>query len=262
MFDSLIPFKDILFDLIIVDSSTLALPVELTSAISSRPWINYLSVENNLFWSKAMHFGWSNITDHQYDYLLCLNDDIELSSTNLRTFILDSIRLSYNQPICCIAASFRNDRYSNAYSYGGWKKRSALFPLHFTLQEDFSSKQLVNVDVVNFNLCIIPFDSAKALNFFDDRFIHRYADFDFCLRGFKRGLKTFAFTYFTGICPRNLPVGTSHEPQLSRLVKLRRRLSAKEHPIYDRFKFCFSHGGIFWPLYFISPYIKLLLFNK
>jgi len=252
----------VFMDLVIVDTSTLAPPSELICDVHARSWIKYIPTTRNLYWSQAMQFGWVNRPNNDYDYVICLNDDIEVSPTSLRTFVRDAIKFSHNQKLSCIAASFANDYSSTCLSYGGLNRKSALLPLHFKQEKGTTNNSIVNVDVVNFNLCIIPFGTAKLLNFFDDRYTHRYSDFDFCLRCSKIGLKTFVSTTIIGVCPRNACEGTSLEPKLSRLTRLTRRMSSKEHPIIDRFIFCLSHGGLLWPLYFISPYMNAIIFNK
>lgn len=257
--------QNINLDLTLVDTSTLSLPLVLDSTLkSASQWINYVKISQDLYWAQAMQLAWSK-SDHskKYDYILCFNDDIQVQLQDLESFICKSIKFCSSNAVCCIGATFRDLSSAQEYSYGGWNAKSKFLPLHYvSVDKEAQSLFPVPVDVINFNLCLIPYSSAIHLNFFGNRFTHRYSDFDFCLRGKKHGLTSYVYKETSGVCPRNSIYTTSLNPELSRSARISRRLSAKEHPLIDRFRFCWSHGGVLWPLYFISPYLKALFFNK
>ena len=92
----------------------------------------------------------------------------------------------------------------------------------------------------------------------DGRFQHAYADFDYGLRLRRTGHPVVLSPTTVGWCSRQ---SSSRAAELRGLPLLRRLAvlgSPRGLPLRSHARFLRRHGGPFWPVYAISPYLREL----
>jgi GT2 family glycosyltransferase len=209
------------------------------------PRVTFIRTAGNNYWAKSMKVAQDSISE-PIDFFLWLNNDVLL--------VDDFFRLIYrgvrDNPHCILVGQTSNAR-TNMATYGGLN-RLGRHPLRFSEVKALSS--YTNVDTFHGNIVLIPADANSILGGIDGGFQHGYADLDFGLRAIKSGFTIRALPGFLGICERN----PNPFVGLSRWESLKTVLSIKFLPLRSQIRYCRRHGGVVWPIYVISPYLKIL----
>jgi GT2 family glycosyltransferase len=219
--------------------------------------VHLISGTGELYWAGGMRYGWENyISKLNFEYLFVFNDDIELSNDAL-SILLESareVKTRFSDNLFAISGAFEYFT-SNDISYGGFLRSSKWHPLRF--KQASPTGRVQHIHTLNMNAALISFQALSKVGFLSDYFYHNSADIEFGLKLIKVGGSVWLSPKVIGRCDRNTDVGTSKEEGLSAVEKIRRLISIKEQPILQRWIFCYKHGGWFWPIIWISPYVKI-----
>ena len=221
------------------------------------PEVQVLPGSGNLFWAGGMRFGYEQIKDKQYDYLLVFNDDVvflEDGCVNAIVQMLTDVK-TLNEKIIFVGAC--SDILGDTVTYGGVNFDSKIHPLRFS--KPYPKNGLKPVDSFNMNFAIIPKHVLVSNGFLSDYFVHGGADIEYGLRVKKNGVKILLLDKFVGICPGNTEEGTSLEEGIGYFERLKRLCSVKEQPPKQRLIYYKNHGGPLWPIYFVLPYVRAIL---
>lgn len=213
------------------------------------PEVKVLHGTGDLYWNGGMRLAFAKAMKNNYDNYLWINNDTTLFPQTLAKLLDTSTRL-VNQVI--VAASVQ-DPETLQLTYGGVKRLHHKRPLKFTLIEP--SGQPVPVETMNGNCVLIPQAVAKEVGNLDPAFTHGLGDFDYGLRAGKLGFKIYLAPGYCGFCRRN-PMVNKDIPFQTRWTEL---LSPLGLPPREWAVFAQRYAGTFWPVFWVSPYIKRLI---
>lgn len=240
---------------VVDDGSTDGTSSEITRMF---PQVEILQGNGNLYWAGGMRYGWDvSVKYKSFDALLVFNDDISIKKNALVDLIewSDTIEKKHG-PLSIISGCFTN-KLGQFSTYGGFVRSSKWHPLRFeSLTIDGT---LQRADAVNMNLALIKSEVLSKIGFLAPYFVHAGADIEFCIRLLKKGGSVFISPVAIGFCDKNSLVGTSREPGIGVIDQWKRLLSDKEEPILQRMLYFRNHGGFFWPILFIGPYLRFWL---
>jgi GT2 family glycosyltransferase len=220
------------------------------------PWVEVIDGSGALFWNRGMYVGFGMALQRPADYYLWLNDDTILATDALRSLLQQSeqLRRAEGSPVIVVGATA--ERSSERVTYGGRVARSRLRRFNFELVWD--EKRPVPCEAIEGNCVLIAREVAQAVGNLDPTFEHAMGDTDYGLRALRAGFRAFVGAGIVGYCLDNLSVGTYHDNSLSLRRRWQLLLSRKGLPMRSWLHFTRRHGGLLWPLYFSSPYVRLI----
>lgn len=211
------------------------------------PKTRILSGNGSAYWAKSMAMAEESVLAHpatlDTDFIVWLNDDVELDSDALRRIKPVLIE----NPECVVVGAVR-DPISSLTTYSGFVRRG-LHPLSFAIVDPTSDPQAV--DTLNGNFVLVPVSVARRMGGIERRFAHALADIDYGLRCGGLGIDVILAPGSYGRCAKNPPL-----PKESLIASWRRFLSAKGgghrgsmHLFLER------HSGNKWILFMLYSYI-------
>jgi len=221
------------------------------------PEVNVVRGDGNLYWAGGMRYGYEiAITDKNFDYLLCYNDDINLHQDSLDRLIevAKDLKIKYSEIAHAIVFTFR-DVNNNDETYGGQCSSSILNPLRFLIESP-DPETIKFADTLNFNLVLISSSALDKVGFLAPYFIHGGADFEYGLRLRKSGGLVIIAPGYYGTCGRNVPTQWSSENSRSFIEYIMRRSSIKDAPFRSTFRYYYHNGGFFWLFHFVRIYLN------
>jgi GT2 family glycosyltransferase len=211
------------------------------------PTVRAIETTGDYFWARGMGYGFSEIEYEirEADFLIAFNDDSIFYTEPL----FDELE-RYFQKIdqkSVFVGCFEDE--DGNLSYGGRVRESRLHPLKFKLQarEEMGS----SCETMNFNFVVIPASHLKVLGFLDKNFSHKYADFEIGLRFSRSGVEIITSSNVIGFANRN-----SYPKFENFYAHWQYLLGIKDQPVRERLYYYRHYGGVLWPLWFLSPYLK------
>ena len=202
------------------------------------------------YWSRSMSLAMSLVSD-EIDFVLLLNDDVQLSPDACLRFS----RELQNHPLAILVGQ-TIDPQSGALSYGGLL-RLGRHPLR--LKRVLAQTEPIEVDTFNANIALLPQAVIRKIGGIDAEFEHAYGDLDYGFRAKRNGIQLLVMPGYLGTCTINpLPM----EERTSRIEKLHYILATNRLPWRSQLRFTKRYGGLSWPVYFLAPYLKLLIANR
>lgn len=220
------------------------------------PWVEVLSSDGQLFWCRGMHMAFAHALGIGHDHYLWLNDDTHLRPDALRS-LLDCAAERQRQaaaPVIVIGTTV--DPVSGQRTYGGERTPSRWRPLRVEPVE--ISSQAQRCDTFNGNVVLIPAAVAQAVGNLSSAFEHAMGDTDYGLRARRLGVEMWTAPGVQGTCARNPETGTHRDENLPFAQRWKRLVERKGLPLRSWFAFTRRHAGVMWPVYFLTPYAKLL----
>lgn len=147
-----------------------------------------------LFWCGGMRLAWETASKHSdYDFYLCLNDDIIFNSNALESLFSDYDKLfdKYKDGFFIITGAFKDNK--DIFTYGGWINNIPVIP---------SGKPSICTDI-NGNCLLVPRKVYKTIGCFSERFTHKFADIEYGLRIQAAGGTCWTTSLYMGECLRN-----------------------------------------------------------
>ncbi|MGW1882569.1 glycosyltransferase family 2 protein [Streptomyces sp. NPDC001970] len=218
------------------------------------PRIHVLQGNGTLFWAKAMALAASAAGD--YDFLLWLNDDVILDPGALSRLLGTYRSLAATAEGDRIVVGGLRDPHSGTVTYSGVHRLSRLRPVHFATLAP--TDRPVRAETMNGNLVLIPRPVVQRVGQIDPGFSHGLADFDYGLRARRLGCAIWVAAGTLGTCARNSAAGTWTDPALPFLKRMHTMCSPKGLPPGSWLRFTRRHAGSMWPVYWLSPYARLL----
>jgi GT2 family glycosyltransferase len=246
--------NDVYFQVYLVDDGS----TDGTSQLlrSRFPEIIILTGDGNLFWNRGMYTAYKEASKKGYDFYLWLNDDTNLVETALSELIdtweACCRKLTHERHI--VIGSTCDPADETRTTYGGVRKKRGLHPFRYKLI--IPNGKLQYADTMNGNIVLIPHSVYNEVGNLDFTYSHSMGDFDYGYRARKAGCTLVVAPGFLGTCSRNSTDWQSNARSL--IQKFRKKLSKKELPFNDWKTFCLRNGGILWPLWTITPYVRFL----
>jgi GT2 family glycosyltransferase len=224
---------------------------------NSYPQVNIIHGDGNLYWNGGMRVAFDAALAKGYDYYLWLNDDTLLYPAAIQKLLDVSDRLSAQQGRATIVVGATQDEATRQITYGGVVRPNKWKPTTFRLLA--VNDQPVECDAMNGNCVLIPGQIASTVGGMEHAFAHAMGDLDYGLRARAAGFSIWVAPGFVGTCSNNPATGSFNDAALPVSVRLRKMLQPKGVPIRSWRVFTQRHAGVFWPLYWLWPYVNLVV---
>lgn len=221
------------------------------------PQVQVLQGTGDLFWNGGMSLAFGEALKKNYDYYIWMNDDTEIFSDTLSKTISTLKTLKDESRENSILVGATQDFDSQKQTYGGVKRKKGLHPFKFELISP--NNTLRPCDTINGNFVVIPNIVAQKVGNLDKMYTHAFGDFDYGFRAKKQNIELLILPEYIGACSNNSKKGTWQDTSLTFKQRLQKRHSITGVPFRNWAYFCKKHGGILWPLWVFSPYIKMFL---
>lgn len=221
------------------------------------PDVEIVLGDGGLFWAGGMRYGWNeSVKDKSFDYLLVYNDDVRLHDDALTRLLRagKSLLNDGGPKEHAVVGVFLDDEGNT--SYGGVVHKSRWHPLRFR-RVDPSAESYTLVDTMNMNACLISKQALEKAGFLCRHFVHSGADYDFGLRLKKMGGAVIQGPQYAGLCNRNDIDDAITNSTDSIRLQYKKLLGPKGEPFGQRMIYYARHGGVFWAVWLVSPYILL-----
>ena len=218
------------------------------------PDVVQLQGDGSWFWAGAMRRGLERAVADRPDYVLWLNDDVDLDHDAVGLLL----RTSPDPAGRTLAAGALRQPGTETVSYSGVRARTSWRRTSFDLVAPTDTDR--RADTANGNVLLVPRAVYEDVGGFDPVFTHGLADYDFGLRATRQhGCAIVVTDEFVGACARNPRTGTFRDPTLGLQDRWRAVRSPKGLPPREWAHFQRRHGGPTWPLAAASPYLHLLM---
>lgn len=222
------------------------------------PQVTVISGDGSLYWSGGMHRAFAAALRHDHDAYLWLNDDTLLYPQALEKLLDCGTDLAPGQDgRHDIIVGATCDAHSGQLTYGGLTSRSWWQPHHYVHLAVADRPQACST--LNGNCVLIPRAVARALGNIDPAFVHGIGDWDYGFRARRAGFGIWMAPGFVGTCSQNPRIVLPPAEAASIRLQWRRTCAPKRVPPRAWYTFVRRHYGLFWPLYFIRPYVSAVL---
>jgi len=219
------------------------------------PQVKILIGDGNLYWNRGMHLAFSKALEEGFDYYLWLNDDTHLHERAIYKLLgFHQDLLDKGKPNSIIITSTR-DPESGDFTYGGYRRVNSLNPLSLSLLSP--SDILEPCDTFCGNCVLIPRQVTDMVGNLDPDYLHRWGDVDYGLRALEKNCITWIVPGYLADCEGNKLADKWRDPALPMRERIRELHSLKGLGVHDWPKYVRRHGGAFWPLFWIRPYVRI-----
>lgn len=220
------------------------------------PSVEIIHGDGNLYWNRGMHRAFAHEMEIGFDAYLWLNDDTMLYPTAINTLLHTWHQIKSQTNADAIIVGSTQDLDTAQPTYGGVVRQSAFKRFRYTLVAP--GDQPLECDTMNGNCVLVPHSVVQRIGNLEPRFAHAMGDTDYGLRAGQAGIKVFIASGYAGSCTRNDSRGTFNDGSLPRRDRWRKMMQPKGLPPASWRLFTQRHGGAFWPLYFVWPYVRVL----
>lgn len=226
-------------------------------AVGTRfPEVEIIRGDGSLHWNRGMHLAFSRALQIGFDAYLWLNDDTILYPTTLDALLNAWHKTKRQTGADAIIVGSTQDPETAKLTYGGVVQQSKLKRFRYALVEP--SDQPVECHTMNGNCVLVPHSVAERIGNLEPRFAHAMGDTDYGLRARQAGLNLWVAPAYVGTCGRNSSNGTFSDRSLPLRQRWKKMMQPKGLPPASWRLFTRRHGGAFWPLYFVWPYLRVL----
>ena len=210
------------------------------------PEVTVVRVGSDVYWGRGMRIAGEHARSSA-DFHLWLNDDVILSGDALATL------LALGHPDRIIVGKLHD--HQGRPSYGGlvsrrWRRLS--------MTPAPESDQPQQVDTLNGNVVLVGRAVRQVIGGVrGNLFPHAFGDIDYGYIARRHGFAVIQAPGTVGECSRNPLPASRRLPTL--LGRWRALVSTKELPPSMWWRACLRYGGLLAPVYFVRPYLRVLL---
>jgi GT2 family glycosyltransferase len=230
------------------DGSTDGTSAAVASAHSN---VVLLDGTGELYWTGGMMLADEAAMAGRPDFLLWLNDDVELHEGAIELLINSAERTGKN----AIVIGTTIDRDSKVPTYGAYQRTGR--PLDLELITPNGTLQ--RADTMNGNVVLIPRTVRERTGSLEARFTHNMADMDYGFRAVDAGFDIVVAPTPVGACRKNTEKASWSDPEVPFRHRIRSVRSFKGLPPRQWLRFTVRHTGWWWPRYFLGPYVRVIL---
>ena len=221
-------------------------------------WVKVIRGDGSLFWNRGMHLGFAEALKLDADAYLWVNDDTYVKENSLLNIIntWQQLEKKYGKPV--IVSGATGDKDTGKITYGGdvaqsWFRR-------FTYTKVWDAHKPVLCDVAQGNFLFIPNAIVKVVGNLDPVFEHAFGDIDYTLRVRRAGFDIYVASGIAGYCTNDhVAQGSFNDVSLTLRQRWRIMMQRKGLPPRSWLHFTRRHGGLMWPLYFVWPYVSMVV---
>lgn len=221
------------------------------------PWVKLLHGDGDLFWCRGMHRAFEEAMQYEFDYFLWLNDDTMIYPDTLSRLLDCAANMQSKTGMPTIVVGSTVDEHTGKLTYGGERRAS------WWRRTSFVKVQLGDIaqrcESMNGNIVLIPVGSARRVGNLDAAFEHAMGDTDYALRANKLGVSVWVAPGVHGTCGHNAINRTFLDSSLPLAKRWQQMLGRKGLPWRSWYVLTRRHAGVFWPLFFLWPYVRVVV---
>jgi GT2 family glycosyltransferase len=235
-----------------------ASPDGTAAAVATRfPSVRLLLGTGSLYWNGGMRRVFAAALAEDFEYYLWLNDDTILAPDAVAKLLATERQVGAGDTRHAIVVGSARDPNTGAFTYGGVARASRWHPLRFRYVMPGSDP--IRCDTMNGNCVLIPRAVARSTGNLDPAFTHNLGDLDYGLRAGLLGFSLWVAPGFIGVCRRPAERRPWFDPELPLARRWAMASQPKGLPIAQWRVFAQRHGSALWPLFFLSPYVRMVL---
>lgn len=222
------------------------------------PNVRVITGSGNLFWAGGMKLAFSEaVVTGEYDAYLLLNDDVVIQPhffsliLDTHQYCLDNFHKGGMYSVSTI------DKISKTISYGGNILNAGMDKPDFELVLPTDHPQACHL--LNANILYVSQAVVNEIGFFDEKFTHGIADYDYSLRAFKAHFPVYLTPGVGGFCEDD------HGGNISKAKSLKQRIVYLKSPLglgYNEYLFYIKrHFPKYYSLAFVKLWLKTLFPN-
>lgn len=222
------------------------------------PDVTLLEGTGSLYWGGGMHRAMSHALASDPDFILLMNDDVQLRPNALQSVLSVHRQLTRergNSRIAVIGATVQPG--TGRITYSGFRRTAATDPSKLRRIAALGDKP-VRCDTMNGNFVLVPRAAAQVLGPVDSRFPHQLGDIDYGYRLNAAGGETWVSPAIAGECSANCRKPPVEAPGLSLRERWRALNTPKGLPLRSWAVFMWRHGGAAGIIRLCGIYVKKL----
>lgn len=212
-----------------------------------------VEVGPDVYWNGGMHRAWTVARDLGFDHHVWLNDDTTIDPGALDVLLRTEADLRSRLGTGVVVVGSTRDPDTGVLTYGGVRRPNPRRPLKYELVPP--GAEPVPCETMNGNLVLVPDDVVDRVGLLDPGYTHGMGDYDYGHRAGERGIPCWVAPGTLGTCSRNAPeAGDRSLREEWQAVRRPTGLPPRDFARYAR-----AWAGPFWPVYWLSPYVRRLL---
>lgn len=211
------------------------------------PGASIIAGDGTLFWNGGMRRAIRSAITVDPDLYLWLNDDTILDADGLLRLLQAHREVAAGSPAIVVGST--RDPDTGVLTYGGVTRPDMTRPMRFELVEPRDVP--MPCETLNANIALFPRDVLLSVGNLDAAFVHAMGDYDYGLRAGAEGCRVWVAPGTHGTCKRN------PETDIEGLREAWRQLTGRKGlPPEEWWEFTRRWAGPYWPVWFISPYVR------
>ena len=157
------------------------------------PEVHVVKGTGDWWYTKSMNQGFKYAEQFQPDYVLTLNDDVEIEKNYLQSLLSDIKQVEPHSIMGSVSYTISKPHkitFSGVHKIS-WRLREHHYIPKYTFLEPSSLCGIRPSVVLPGRGILIPFTVLKKLHYFDEKFIQYGSDTDFTLRAYREGIKVY-----------------------------------------------------------------------
>ncbi len=217
-----------------------------TAAIVRRqfPQAHVIDGDGNRFWGGGMHLAMQAALSAPFDFMLWLNDDVELKPGAIRSLLATHAQVSANDDSGHVIIGAMMDPKSGNTSYAGFNRRNSWHPAQL-LPASPSPDEVTACDTMNGNCVLVPSDLVDRIGIIDPVFVQQLGDIDYGYRVRRAGGKLWIAREAAGFCEPNNKPRRWQDPSLSLVERLKVLNTPHGLPLKPWLTFMYRYAGGF-----------------
>jgi GT2 family glycosyltransferase len=224
---------------------------------SNFPSVNVIQGTGDLYWNGGMRLAWQYALKQSHDHFLWINDDSYIFEDAIQRLLkaYEDLLERGENPGALVGSMASAE--TGKITYGGRSSVNRFNPLKNKGIMEPGDK-CIECDFINGNLTLIAGESVAKIGILSDKFTHGMGDFDYGLRLKKAGLSCWVAPGIYGNCEANASFSDWRDTSLpmEKRVTLIQKITHNPPP-REWMQYVRMHGGIFWPMLWISAWLRL-----
>lgn len=223
------------------------------------PDVEVINGDGQRFWGRGMFEAMSAANTRSYDFLLWLNDDVDLLPSALDQLIAYQHAAARAAPGSeHIIVGSMQDPVSGSLTYSGFKSVSRFHPARLSRVTP-TDGELTPCDTMNGNCVLVPAGVVKKIGLIDPTFVQQLGDIDYGYRAKRAGIRLWVTPHPVGKCEPNLKPARWQDPSLGAMARLRLLNTPHGLPIRPWSTFMWRYAGPLGLVLLVGSYVKAFL---